>query len=202
MTRVTPGSGGTRVADPAPVRPQELVLVAVDDALARAWDDVARDRPGVRVHRGSVLEARVDAVVSPANSQGLMRGGVDAVYAAAFPGIEQRVRAAILALHGGELPVGEAVVVATLGRPRWLISAPTVAGPTDRLPPETVHPYLAARAVLRAWRGWTLDDCAPAREGIRTIACPGLGTGVGGLDPVTCARQVAAAWDELGVTED
>jgi hypothetical protein len=26
---------------------------------------------------------------------------------------------------------------------------------------------------------------------------PGLGTGVGEVEPQTCARQVAAAWDEV-----
>jgi O-acetyl-ADP-ribose deacetylase (regulator of RNase III) len=31
------------------------------------------------------------------------------------------------------------------------------------------------------------------REVVRTIALPGLGTGVGGLDPAVCARQVGAA---------
>jgi O-acetyl-ADP-ribose deacetylase (regulator of RNase III) len=35
------------------------------------------------------------------------------------------------------------------------------------------------------------------RRAIRAIALPGLGTGVGGVSAESCARQVAAAWDEL-----
>ncbi len=175
-----------------------MVLCAVDDSLARAWRGIADERPGIRVHQGSVLEVGTDAVVSPSNSFGLMRAGVDAVYAAAWPSIEQRVRSAVLAFHGGELPVGEAVVVSTGAvRPGWLFSAPTMREPGTTLPEDTVHPYLAARAVFRMWRTGLVEDGRQVRRVIRSIALPGLGTGIGGLSVGTCARQVAAAWDEL-----
>jgi O-acetyl-ADP-ribose deacetylase (regulator of RNase III) len=32
---------------------------------------------------------------------------------------------------------------------------------------------------------------------VHSIAMPGLGTGIGGAAPQLCARQVAAAWDEV-----
>jgi O-acetyl-ADP-ribose deacetylase (regulator of RNase III) len=182
----------------APVAVPRLVLCAIDEPLARAWLGVAEGRPGVEVHRGSVLDVRAEAVVSPANSSGWMRGGIDAVYARAFPHVEAHVRSAVLALHGGELPVGEALVVPTgEPEPQWLISAPTMRLPGELLPHDTVHPYLAARAVLRLWLSGRLDDGRPVREAVRTIAMPGLGTGVGGVAPDTCGRQVAAAWDEV-----
>ncbi|GLY36589.1 tail protein [Amycolatopsis sp. NBRC 101858] len=183
---------------PVSPRTPELVLCAVDEPLATAWTSAAEKLTGrVRVHRGSVLDVVAQAVVSPANSYGWMRGGIDAVYARAFPGVEQSVRSAVLAFHGGELPIGEAVIVPTgEAEPAWLISAPTMRGPGERLPADTVHPYLAARAVFLQWRDGGLDQ-GPVREFVDTIAMPGLGTGVGGVDPATCARQVAAAWDEV-----
>lgn len=182
----------------APAAVPRLVLCAVDEPLARAWLAVADGRTGVEVHRGSVLDIVAEAVVSPANSSGWMRGGIDAVYARAFPQVEGNVRSAVLGLHGGEVPVGEALVVPTgEPEPEWLISAPTMRLPGELLPEDTVHPYLAARAVLRLWLGGRLDDGRPLRDVIRTIAMPGLGTGVGGVAPATCARQVAAAWDEV-----
>ncbi|OLR93119.1 macro domain-containing protein [Actinokineospora bangkokensis] len=175
-----------------------LVLCAVHTDLAEAWDGAAAGRPGIRVHRGSLLEVDADAVVSPANSFGWMRGGIDAVYSAAFPAVEQSVRSAVLALHGGELPVGEALVVATgAARPAWLITAPTMREPGVLLPPDTVHPFLAARAVFRLWRDGVLEDGTPVREAVGTIAVPGLGTGVGNVPVEVCARQLAAAWDEV-----
>ncbi len=177
----------------------ELVLCALDDSLATAWHSVAEAVNGpLRVHRGSVLDVRAQAVVSPANSRGWMRGGVDAVYARAFPGIEQQVRSTILAYHGGELPIGEAVVVPTgEALPEWLISAPTMRQPGERLPDDTVHPYLAARAVFLLWRDGQFEHGTRFRDVVETIAMPGLGTGIGGVSPRTCARQVAAAWDEV-----
>ncbi|HKS48122.1 MAG TPA: macro domain-containing protein [Amycolatopsis sp.] len=176
-----------------------LVLCAVDEPLARAWQSVVDNVQGsLRVHHGSVLDVAADAVVSPANSYGWMRGGIDAVYARAFPGVEQNVRSAVLAYHGGELPIGQALVVPT-GEPSpvWLISAPTMREPGERLPADTVHPYLAARAVFRLWRDGRLEHGVELRRVIGTIAMPGLGTGVGSVAPETCARQVAVAWTEV-----
>lgn len=176
----------------------QLVLCALDEPLAAAWQEIADDRAGLAVHRGSVLDLSVDAVVSPANSYGWMRGGIDAVYARAFPEVEEQVRSAVLAYHGGELPVGEALLVPTgVPNPIWLISAPTMREPGERLPADTVHPYLAARAVLRLWASAVLESGALVRQVVRSIAMPGLGTGVGGVAPELCARQIAAAWDEV-----
>lgn len=177
----------------------ELVLCAIDDAMTKAWRTVAvTQRARVRVHHGSVLDIPAHAVVSPANSQGWMRGGIDAIYSRAFPGVEQQVRSAVLTYHGGELPVGQAVVVPTgEPQPAWLISAPTMRSPGENLPADTVHPYLAARAVFEFWRDGDVEHGISARDVIDVIAMPGLGTGVGGVEPANCARQVAAAWDEV-----
>src|SRR4051794_20495395 len=77
-----------------------LVLCAVDAPLAEAWTTVADSAGGrIRVHRGSVLDVVAQAIVSPANSYGWMRGGIDAIYARAFPEVEQHVRSAVLAFH-------------------------------------------------------------------------------------------------------
>lgn len=172
------------------------MLCARDDELLRAWRAAAQG--DLVVHRGSVLDVAADAVVSPANSYGSMGGGIDAMYAAAFPGVAERVRSAILATHGGELPVGEAVVVPTgVAAPAWLISAPTMREAVEVLPKDTVAPYLAARATFLLWRNANGPDGTPVRELVRTIAMPGLGTGVGGVAPANCARQVVAAWFEV-----
>ncbi|WP_007026676.1 macro domain-containing protein [Saccharomonospora iraqiensis] len=196
-TRNGPGADGTGATTPSAT--PELVLCALDEPLVQAWNTVRDSVTGpVRVHRGSVLEVRAQAVVSPANSLGWMRGGIDAVYARTFPGIEQQVRSTVLAYHGGELPIGEAVVVPTGAPvPEWLISAPTMRQPGESLPDDTVHPYLAARAVFLLWRDGMFEQGARFRDVVSTIAMPGLGTGVGGVSPATCARQVSAAWEEV-----
>lgn len=176
-----------------------LVLCAIDEPLVRAWQSVVDQlSAAVKVHHGSVLDVAAQAVVSPANSYGWMRGGIDALYARAFPEVEQHVRSAILAYHGGELPIGESVIVPTgEPAPAWMISAPTMREPGEKLPEDTVHPYLAARSVFLRWREGRLEHGADVRTVVDTIAMPGLGTGVGGVSPQTCARQVAAAWTEV-----
>lgn len=176
-----------------------LVLCAVDEALATAWAAVTDEMgPRVRTHNGSILDVTADAVISPANSYGWMRDGVDAAYARVFPELEQRVRSAVLAYHGGELPVGEALAVPTgVTVPAWLISAPTMREPGDQLVVDTVQPYLAARAAFLLVRDGTLEHGGRARDTLGTIAMPGLGTGVGGLAPEICAHQVSAAWGEV-----
>ncbi len=181
--------------------PFRLVLVAVDDDLARAWDRSCRGLPGVEIYRGSILDVKCDAVVSPANSFGLMTGEVDAVYARRF-GVRlvSRVRDQILEHHGGELLVGDAEVIETAdGDIPFLICAPTMRVPMRVS--DTVNPYLAARAVLRLvryghFRGAPFPGVA-VRDLIGVVAMPGLGTGTGGVSAGKCARQVRAAYEEV-----
>ncbi|HWO60340.1 MAG TPA: phage tail protein, partial [Umezawaea sp.] len=71
LVRVSPDAEGEINTPAAP----QIVLCAVDEPLATAWLSVAEGRAGIRVHRGSVLDIIAEAVVSPANSYGWMRGG-------------------------------------------------------------------------------------------------------------------------------
>ena len=61
-----------------------IVLSSIDDPLAQAWQTYCGDLPGVEIHQGNILNAKVDAVVSPANSFGFMDGGIDLVYSQHF----------------------------------------------------------------------------------------------------------------------
>jgi O-acetyl-ADP-ribose deacetylase (regulator of RNase III) len=184
--------------------PVNIVLAAVERDLADAWQQVCGDLPNVRVHRGSILDVACDAVVSPANSFGFMDGGIDVRYSHHFGWhVQERLQAAIRDRHHGELLVGAADIVETGdGRIPFLIAAPTMRVPT--ILRDTVNPYLAARAVLRLIRHGRFPDGMfvgqPIYSVLSTVAFPGLGTGVGGLHPEVCARQVRVAIEavELG----
>lgn len=159
----------------------EIILCAVQPYLAKAWrehisEDLSRT---VRVVEGSILSLDVAAVVSPANSFGFMDGGLDALYTQYFgPQLQQRLQRMIREQTGGELLVGQALLVET-GHPhiRWCISAPTMRVPT--LLDTPLPAYLATRAAVRC----ALD------AGLESVAIPGMGTGTGGLAP----REAAAA---------
>jgi len=131
-------------------------------------------------------------VVSPANAFGFMDGGIDAVYTARLgPQVEARLRAILAERFGGELTVGQAVLVPT-GHPAipWCISAPTMRVPADVS--DTVNAYLAMRAALLV----VLAHNRTAAEPIRSVLCPGLATATGRMPPARCARQMRAAWDQ------
>lgn len=169
----------------------QITLVARDWELELAWKNAFAGTP-VRVVAGSILEQSADAVVSPANSFGYMDGGLDLVYSQAFGwDVERSVREVLLRDWDGELPVGMAICVPMADpRFRFMISAPTMRVPSRV--EETVNAYLAFRAVLRCVRRHNTDHPG---DPIRTLACPGLGTGEGRMPADRCARQMRRAWD-------
>ncbi len=156
------------------------------------------------VHRGSIFDLGCDAVVSPANSFGFMDGGIDRLYLERFGHETQdRVQALIQEDHFGELPVGAALIAETNDCEfPFLIVAPTMRVPM--ILGESIHPYLAARATFLLIRHGTFSagpHCGqPVREHVRTVALPGLGTGVGRVPPADCARQVRAAIEDWVLT--
>lgn len=178
-----------------------IVLCAVERALAQAWERFCGDLDFVTIHHGSILDVDCDAVVSPANSFGFMDGGIDALYLTRFGrDVQRRLQTVIATDHFGELLVGRADIVPTgVETPPWLIAAPTMRVPM--ILEESVNPYLAARAALLLVRDATFTRGSRRGERIadhvRTVAFPGLGTGVGGVSPSVCAHQVRAALEEV-----
>jgi O-acetyl-ADP-ribose deacetylase (regulator of RNase III) len=153
----------------------KLVLTAVEKSLADAWQKFCGDLDFVTVHQGSILDVECDAVVSPANSFGFMDGGIDAVYLRHFGyDIQTRVRQQIYEHHHGRVPM---------------------------ILQDTVNPYLAARAIFTLVKHKTFLSGSlkgkPISEHIKTIALPGLGTGVGRVGFNTCAHQVRKAIDDI-----
>src|SRR5436190_19411233 len=124
----------------------KIVLAAVEDELADARERHCGDLPDVTVHRGSILDLSVDAVVSPANSFGFMDGGIDHLYSHHFGwSVQDRLQELIRTRHHGELLIGTAEIVETGNlRIPYVIAAPTMRVPM--VLSETINPYLAARA--------------------------------------------------------
>ena len=179
----------------------EIILAAVEPPLAEAWERFCGDLEGVRVHRGSLLDLSVDAVVSPANSFGFMDGGIDLRYSQKFGWkVQERLQAIIRERHDGELLIGTAEIVQTddLQIP-YVIAAPTMRVPM--ILRDSVNPYLAARAALLLVKRGVFGEGPlvgePIAAGVQSVAFPGLGTGVGQVDPNTCARQVRAAIEDV-----
>ncbi len=157
-----------------------------------AWRTSFAGIDTVEVIADDFFERDADAMVSPANSFGVMDGGLDAAIADAIGGdIQARVREAIITRHHGELPVGCADIVPTANA-RWpnLILAPTMRVPSQI--GDTVNAYLAFRALLLAVVRFNSATVTP----IRTLVVPGLGTGIGCMPPTRCAHQMRIAFDQ------
>lgn len=127
----------------------------------------------IRFTQGDILKADAAALVNTVNCVGVMGRGIAAQFRKAFP---ENFRAYKLACGRGAVVPGEVLVVET-GEgtgPRWIINFPT----------------------KRHWRGKSrIEDIEAGlralvaeveRRGIRSIAIPALGCGLGGL-----------AWDDV-----
>jgi len=175
-------------------------LAAVELPLADAWDHYCGDLEGVTVHRGSILDAACDAVIRPANSFGFMDGGINLLYSRYFGWhVQERLQRLIVEHHHGELLVGAAEIVETDdARIPYLISAPTMRAPMVLR--DSVNPYLACRAALLLVKHGVFSSGShegePVASHVKSIAFPGLGTGVGRVTPHVCARQVRTAIEE------
>ncbi|MEL6247700.1 MAG: macro domain-containing protein [Cyanobacteria bacterium J06554_6] len=134
-----------------------------------------------------------DCLVSPANSFGMMDGGMDAAITQFFGvSLEQKVQERILEEYLGEQPVGTCLIVET-GHPRHPFLAHT---PTMRVPMSirgTDVPYTAMWAMLLAVRRHNKIH----QRKIKTVVCPGLGTGIGQIPSAEAARQMAVAYDHF-----
>ncbi len=176
-------------------------LAATERELSAQWRRHCGDLPGVELCDGSILDLEVDAVVSPANSFGFMDGGIDLAYSKRFGwDVQRRLQALVRQRHHGELLVGAAEIVPTdEERIPFVVAAPTMRVPM--ILGDTVNPYLAARAALLLVRHGTFASGRLAGRRVsryvRSIAFPGLGTGVGRVPPGVCARQVKAAIEEV-----
>jgi len=129
-------------------------------------------------------------MVSAANSFGLMDGGVDLAISNYF-GFElmDRVQARIVEEFRGEQPVGTSIIVPT-DHPKhpWLAHTPTMRVPLAIR--TTDNPYCAMFAMLLAIYHHNQSN----RSAIESVACPGLGTGTGGVAQEEAARQMSLAY--------
>jgi O-acetyl-ADP-ribose deacetylase (regulator of RNase III) len=123
----------------------------------------------IRYTSGDILRAGTEALVNTVNSVGVMGRGVALQFKQAFPA---NFKAYAAACKGGEMQPGRMFVYDTgeLGPPRYIINFPT----------------------KRHWRGKSrIEDIRSGldalvaeirRLGIRSVAIPPLGSGLGGLD--------------------
>ncbi len=135
----------------------------------------------IEILKDSILNIEVDAIVNAANSYGYMGGGVAGVIKRAAGNAPEEE-----AVKKGPTPVGKACFT-TPGRLSYtgIIHAPTMKEPAMKIPSENI--YKATKASLEL----------AEKQGLKSIAIPGMGTGVGGVPCKEAAMKMLQAIQEF-----
>jgi O-acetyl-ADP-ribose deacetylase (regulator of RNase III) len=174
--------------------PSKIYLIDHSAPLVEEWKKAFSAFPEVVVLAGDYFQQPADAIVSPANSFGIMDGGLDLALREQLGHVVQaRLQRIIVERYHGELPIGAAEIVET-NDARWKFM---VAAPTMRIPEpvaSSINAYLAFRAILVAIENF---NQAQGRRAIDSVVCCGLGTGVGRMGPSRCAAQMRIAYNVM-----
>lgn len=171
--------------------------------MAEAWRTAFTDVEGVEVVVENIFDVSCDAIVSPANSQGDMSGGLDLFIDSYY---DKTAEAVVQKMIGGEfpsqlLPVGKARIVCFEGYDiPYLVVAPTMERIGERL--DSIENFLnvnrAMTAILRE-----IDYFNWRRKGaIERVAVPALGAGVGTKGFPQVAMQMRDSWDQFHKFKD
>lgn len=140
----------------------------------------------ISYHQGDLLAADVDALVNAVNTVGVMGKGIALAFKNRFPANYQAYAAAC---RRGEVATGCMFVTETpaLLGPRWIVNFPTKQHWRDPSRLDWV------RTGLQDLRRFLLA------EGVKSVALPALGAGLGGLSWHAVRAEIAAALADLPV---
>ena len=131
----------------------------------------------IKVIQGNLLEQKADAIVNPANSWHIMGGGV--------AGQIKRHGGAWIeneAMQQGQTAIGSAIITSAGKLPaEYVIHAPTMKRPAERTSTDSI--FLATLASLEIAK----------KHGLKTIAFPCMGAGVGRVPPALAAKAMVKA---------
>jgi O-acetyl-ADP-ribose deacetylase (regulator of RNase III) len=169
-----------------------IQLVDRNQEMCDAWTTEFMDCDDVIIYCDDFFAPPTDCIVSPANSFGFMRGGLDGVITKHVgEQTETNVKDYIAKSWLKELLVGDAIMVQT-GFPAipYCISAPTMRVSMNI--ENTVNVYLATKAIFIE-----LKLLMQADSNVKRVTISGLGTGVGNVAPEICAAQMRQAYEEV-----
>ena len=160
------------------------------EALRGAFSDL----PNFSFVRNQINSVPADCIVSPANSYGLMDGGVDRAINYSLDYISDKVQKLIQSHYSGEQPVGTCMIVPVSqsamisGKFRYLAHTPTMRIPKDVS--NTDNAYIAFRALLTE-----LNNHNKKYKDIDSVVMTSFCCGAGKMNPIQAARQMRLAYD-------
>ncbi|CAB9515728.1 Macro domain [Seminavis robusta] len=182
-----------------------ILCAHTNQSLRDAWAKTFSDIDGVNVaENGDLFQNPATALVSPANSYGYMDGGIDAFFTPALGyDVEEQLQNKMSELGRYKTEIGDALLLPVIqssndNKVYWdyWISAPTMVTPMV-LKKKSRNAYLAFRAVLRVVQKHNQTAGEKHQTPITSVGVPGLGTGIGAMDPMESARHMREAYDEV-----
>ena len=133
--------------------------------------------PKIEARKASITTIQVEAIINPANSFGYMGGGVAGVIKqVGGQSIEDE------AIEQAPIQVGEAVITGAGDLVcKKVIHAPTMHNPGEKTDEHKVMCAISAALTLAE------------EHDFKSIAIPGMGTGIGGLDKIEAAQIIVEA---------
>ena len=129
---------------------------------------------------------KVDCVVAPANSFGLMDGGFDLAITKWYGDqLQKRVQKYIIDNYYGEQPVGTSFIIETGKDKEYLIHTPTM-----RTPERIIEP----RVIYHCMRSCLIEA---KKNNIDSIAIPMFGCACGHVSSDTVAKMMYEAYNQL-----
>lgn len=172
----------------------KLILCDFSEELCNEWKVSFKDFPEVEIQHGIFEHIDFDCINSPANSFGLMDGGIDEAITMYFgQEMMDRVQEMIIRKYAGEQPVGTSEIIIggiKNGKYQFVSHTPTMIIP--ELINNTDNVYMAMKAMLLAVEK---HNAKPNQEHkIKTLVCSGLGTGAGRVPFKKAATDMAKAY--------
>ncbi|WP_202128692.1 macro domain-containing protein [Paenibacillus dendrobii] len=165
----------------------------INPEICREFEAHFGELPNVRIENKRLVELDgYECIVSPANSYGMMDGGLDKHIIEMF-GVElmDTVQKYIIDNFAGEQPVGTSFVIPTNNKSHpYLAHTPTMRFPRSIVGTDNV--YQSMKAMLIA-----INKFNQSQHRIDTVACSGLGTTTGRMNPLIAVKQMRLAYDHV-----
>ncbi len=169
----------------------KIIFFDRNEAMVNAWRNRFQGVPNIEYFLGDFKDIKTGSkstsIISPANSFGVMNGGIDLAYSEHFGwNLQEEVQKRIKNEYDGELLVGQSFITETKNEDiPYIIIAPTMRLPMNVH--ESPNAYLTMKTILRTALKNNLDY---------VLIC-GLCTGAGYMSFERCANQMYKAYDEV-----
>ena len=167
-----------------------IYLISIDKEMVDAWEKYFGNASDVRIlheNFGYFMQSnKVDCVVSPANSFGLMDGGYDAAITRWFGyELQKNVQRYIAENFFGEQPVGSSFIIDTTRQGVRLIHTPTMRIPERIYDPSVIY-HCMRTCMMTA-----------IHNNVKSILIPAFGAATGRVDVDTVAKMMYMAYEQI-----